>query len=50
MQGSLLLSKARGNASVIKDNVEHFRQYLRFLFGTSESARSRLDKARSVKK
>jgi len=43
IQGSLVLNKARGDATVIKDNVEHFRQYLRFLFGIGGTVRRKIE-------
>jgi TetR/AcrR family transcriptional regulator, transcriptional repressor for nem operon len=33
-EGSLILAKAKGDARVLEDNVEHFRRYVTALFGT----------------
>lgn len=40
-EGSLVLAKAKGDARVLEDNVEHFRRYLNSLFGTPGANRTR---------
>lgn len=40
VQGSLMLAKTAANNEVLRDNIEQFRNYLKFLFGSAETKQS----------
>jgi hypothetical protein len=40
VQGSLMLAKIAGGNEVLRDNIEQFRNHLRFLFGLTNSKQS----------
>jgi TetR/AcrR family transcriptional regulator, transcriptional repressor for nem operon len=42
-EGSLVLTKAKGDARVLEANVEHFREYVRTLFGPTCRTKERID-------